>query len=157
SQLCEQLGRNERAPQAQTPCSTTDDNRGATGQAKRMSFDNFDRIRVVNLPDRVDRRKEMSRQLTKVGLHDDPRVSFFPAKRFQDAGIFRSAGSRGCFTSHREVITEAAEAGESVLIFEDDCTFLPEAVAFDMPLQWDVFYGGYVASDPENPETSDII
>ena len=36
----------------------------------------FDRIRIINLPSRVDRRREMLGELRRIELADDPRVSF---------------------------------------------------------------------------------
>jgi glycosyl transferase family 25 len=122
-----------------------------------MLFDQFERIRIVNLPHRNDRRKQMDRQLAKVGLLGDPRVSYQKAYQFAEALNFRTAGSRGCFTTHREIITEAAEKGQSVLIFEDDCDFTPEAKQYHLRAPWDIFYGGYIASDPADPQNSDII
>jgi glycosyl transferase family 25 len=122
-----------------------------------MIFDQFDRVRIVNLPHRRDRRNQMNRQLAKVGLLGDSRVSYQRAYQFSDALNFRTAGSRGCFTTHREIITEAAEQGQSVLIFEDDCDFTPAAKNYRLEGPWDVFYGGYTASDPANPHNSDII
>jgi len=122
-----------------------------------MIFDEFDQIRIISLPERKDRRREMRRQLARVGLVDDPRVAFFDASRFDEAGIFRAAGSRGCFTSHHTIIALSASAGESVLILEDDCDFLPEVRTYQSGGQWDVFYGGYMASDMSDPQNSDII
>jgi hypothetical protein len=57
-----------------------------------MIFDQFDRIRVVNLRHRRDRRNQMNRQLAKVGLLGDPRVSYQKAYQFSDALNFRTAG-----------------------------------------------------------------
>lgn len=123
-----------------------------------MPFNHFDRIRIVNLPHRKDRLLEMRDQLAKVGLLDDPRVEFFEALSPQDRGLFTCKGSNGCFQSHFTILEEAAEAGQSVLILEDDCDFvLPQAAEFALPDDCDVFYGGYVASDPANPHESDII
>jgi hypothetical protein len=127
------------------------------GTFVRMNFDNFDRIRVINLPHRKDRRAEMENQLAKVGLRNHARIEFFPARQFDEAGMFRSAGSRGCFTSHRDIVAEAANAGQSVLIFEDDCDFLPAVHTYELPKDFDLFYGGFVASDPNDPANSDII
>ena len=122
-----------------------------------MIFDEFDRIRIISLPKRKDRRREMMRQLSKVGLDEDPRVAFFDACRFDERGIFRAAGSRGCFTSHQHIICEAAAASQSVLILEDDCDFLPIIQTYESDRQWDVFYGGYTASDMRDPKNSEII
>jgi glycosyl transferase family 25 len=122
-----------------------------------MIFDEFDKIRIVSLPERKDRRRQMRGQLATVGLADDPRVAFFDAYRFNNPGIFRSAGSRGCFTSHSAIISLSATLGESVLILEDDCDFLPAARTYQSDGQWDVFYGGYMASDMAKPQNCDII
>jgi glycosyl transferase, family 25 len=121
-------------------------------------FSPFERIRIVNLASRPDRRAEMEGQLASVGLAGDPRVEFFEALSFDDPGPFLRKGSRGAFMSHLALLAEAAAAGQSILILQDDCDFLvPEIDDFVMPECWDVFYGGYTASDPLNPAESDII
>lgn len=119
-------------------------------------FDSFDRIRIVNLPRRVDRRRMMERELDRMGLTGDPRLQFFPAVEIADKGPFRSAGSHGCFISHRRILEDASRDRCSVLILQDDCKFLPQALTYERP-ECEVFYGGYVASDPSDPENSDII
>lgn len=121
-----------------------------------MTFDAFDRIRIVNLPHRADRRREMKAELARIGLADDPRVAFFPAVRPEQPGSFTSIGERGCFESHRAILDEAAAAGESVLIVEDDCDFTDQARTFHPLGDWDIFYGGYAASDPADPASSNI-
>lgn len=121
-------------------------------------FSAFDRIRIVNLPTRPDRRSEMEAQLAKVGLLHDPRVKFFSAVSFADPGPFLRVGSRGAFVSHLTLLREAAEAGESILILQDDCDFVhPDIHEYIPNLDCDVFYGGYYASDPEDLHNSDII
>jgi glycosyl transferase family 25 len=122
-------------------------------------FDHFDRIRIVNLAHRRDRRAEMERQLAKAGLADDPRVEFFAAVATTEKGPFWRSGDYGCFLSHLAILQDAADAGESVLILEDDCDFvLPDVLAFQMPDSCDIFYGGYLeASDPANLAESNII
>jgi glycosyl transferase family 25 len=122
-----------------------------------MIFDQFDRIRIINLVHRTDRRREMEHELAKVGLVNDPRVAFFPAVKSTQSAPFNSSGARGCFLSHLKVLQEAAEAGERLLILEDDCDFLPEISDYQPQGEWDVFYGGYHANDPANPHDSDII
>lgn len=121
-------------------------------------FAAFDRIRIVNLPSRQDRRNEMERQLSRVELKGDLRVSYFPAVSCVDRGLFPRKGDHGCFQSHFTILKEAAEAGQSVLILEDDCDFLLPAISeFTLPETFDIFYGGYHAADPENLIESDII
>lgn len=122
-----------------------------------MIFSRFDRIRVINLAHRVDRRAQMRTELARVGLADDRRVAFFDAIRPGQAGDFTSIGARGVYASHLAILKESAAAGESVLILEDDCDFAPHAANYVAAAPWDIFYGGYEASDPEDLENSDII
>lgn len=120
-------------------------------------FAPFDIIRIINLPERTDRRREMERELAALGLSGDPRVAFFPATRPNDAGPFGSIGARGVYQSQLAILREAAMRGCSVLILEDDCAFAPNAAVFDFGENWDIFYGGYYAADPGNLADSDII
>lgn len=121
-------------------------------------FSAFQAIRVVNLPTRTDRRAQMEAELAAVGLKDDPRVQFFPAIACTDPGPFRRTGSHGAFLSHLALLEQAAKAGEAILILQDDCLFLrPQIDGYNLPPDWDIFYGGYVASNPGNLPESDII
>ena len=54
-------------------------------------FEPFDSVRIINLPERRDRRREMMRELTTLGLANDPRVAFFPAIRPAEAGPWRTS------------------------------------------------------------------
>ena len=123
------------------------------------AFTPYDRIEIINLPHRKDRRREMMAQLRKVGLENDPRVQFFPAISPQETGIFSRRGYLGSFLSHLELLKKAAASGKSILILEDDCDFIvPDALEYRMPEGVDVFYGGYlIASNPDDPADSDII
>lgn len=117
-------------------------------------FERFDRIRIVSLPHRTDRRADMRRELTKLGLAGDPRVEFFDALRPDNAGFFRNCGQHGCYLSHLAIIKEAAEARESVLVLQDDCEFIPGK----RPAKCDILWGGWLeASDPGDLPNSDII
>lgn len=120
-------------------------------------FSAFDQIRIVNLPHRKDRRDEMRQQLASVGLKDDTRVAFFPATACQEPGLFHSPGAHGCFLSHVGVLREAAASGSTVLILEDDCDFLPAIWGYQLPADWDVFYGGYLEADATDLQQGDII
>lgn len=123
-----------------------------------MTFtDKFDQIRIINLPARTDRRREMDEELRSVGLAGDPRISYFPAMRPADAGKFSSVGARGCYESHKQILREAVALNQSVLILEDDCEFVANARAHEMPGDWDIFYGGYEAARPDDLQNSDII
>lgn len=120
------------------------------------AFEPFAKIRVINLPNRTDRRKAMDKELIRVGLLNDPRVSYFKAIRPADAGNFTSAGARGVYESQRTILKEAALAGESVLILEDDCVFVEGARDQQITEDWEIFYGGYAAHGPGCLHSSDI-
>lgn len=117
-----------------------------------MLLELFERVYVINLPARTDRRREMAAQLQRVGLSfDDPRVVLFPAVRPSDKGDFPSVGARGCFMSHLGVLKHIQNAPGSgrALILEDDCDFvgdvLPRLAQLAAPIrsaQWSIFYGG---------------
>lgn len=109
----------------------------------------FDRIYVINLPDRTDRRREMVAQLGRIGLDADPLVEFFPAVRPADKGEFGSLGERGCFLSHLGALKDAVTKGHrSILILEDDVDWTPAALARNARLDalcdtdWGFLHGG---------------
>ena len=120
-------------------------------------FDHFDLIRIVNLPERADRRREMNRELSKIGLRDDPRVRYFAAIRPEARHDFTSIGARGVYESHKQLLREATEQNKSVLILEDDCSFRRDASDYVSDGKWDIFYGGYYATSPDDLVHSDII
>ncbi len=92
-----------------------------------MAFlDYFDRGYVINLPERVDRREEMERELEAAEMRGHPKIEFFPAIRTPYPGSFPSAAVRGCFMSHLEVLRDAQKRGLSnVLVMEDDLAISP--------------------------------
>ena len=120
-------------------------------------FDAFERIFVINLPSREDRRREMGVQFEKVGLGwASPGVELFVATRPADAGSFPSLGTRGCFLSHLGVLRQAQRSGcRTILILEDDVNFVadfrPRMAAITHALsgvRWDFFYGGHKMDSP---------
>lgn len=110
----------------------------------------FDRIYVINLAARLDRRREIAGQLALVGLGlEDPLVRLFPAVRPEDAGDFPSVGARGCFLSHLAVLKDAVAQGhDSILIVEDDMDWEPRVLAQGADLRalvredWCFLHGG---------------
>ena len=100
-------------------------------------FENYDRVRVISLIERTDRRKAIIAELARFGV----RPEFFDAFRINGRGLFMNPGAHGGFLSHMAVLSEAAAKGESILVLEDDCTF---AGPFQIP-QCDIFWGGYEA------------
>src|SRR5689334_12871580 len=87
------------------------------------AFKIFDEVRIINLVDREDRRREMSRQLERLGA-SPANASFFEAHRPVSRGEFPSLGARGCFESHLAVLSGARDRGvETLLLLEDDFEF----------------------------------
>ncbi|HJW27409.1 MAG TPA: glycosyltransferase family 25 protein [Rhodocyclaceae bacterium] len=127
----------------------------------------FQKLYVINLPSRADRRQEMDEQLNKLGLDlAHPLVHLFPAIRPEDEGGFPSIGARGCFMSHLEVLRSAqARNLKRLLIVEDDLNF---AADFNLRIidlaerlaesDWGFFYGGYVVdADLEPPDRHGLV
>jgi hypothetical protein len=55
-------------------------------------FAPFDIIRVINLPEPKDRRREMMRELAALGLAADPRIAFCPGIGPQMLGLSLRSG-----------------------------------------------------------------
>lgn len=115
-------------------------------------LDAFQRIYVINLASRTDRRREMEAQFQRIGLSlHAPGVELFEAVRPDDAGEFPSIGSRGCFLSHLGVLKKASASGlQRILIVEDDLNFSDDFLERIGPItkqlqssDWSIFYGGY--------------
>lgn len=120
-------------------------------------FAGFDHIRIINLPSRPDRRREMLGELRRVGLGNDPRVRFVDGVVVADKAPFRAPGEKGVFLAHLTILKEAARTGSCVLILEDDVDFAPGAEGWHRSERTDISYGGYTAADPANLAKSDII
>jgi len=131
--------------------------RSAARAAEMSPLSYFDRIFVINLPSRADRRREIDRQLRRIGLSlQSPLVELFRAIRPDQKGDFQSIGARGCFLSHLDVLRLARQRKYGrIVILEDDVNFAPrfeahiaDCVAALRDQPWDVFYGGYQLSRP---------
>lgn len=116
------------------------------------AFRYFDRVYVLNLPSRSDRRREIQEQLNSLGLDlNELPLELFPAARPSTKGDFDSVGARGCFLSHLAILRQAKLAAyERIAIFEDDLNFAPNfasrvsTIIDALALQkWHIFYGGY--------------
>ena len=103
---------------------------------------------VINLAERIDRRRSVEREFQKIAWTD---YKFFPAIRFDDAAGFGLPSWRGCFTSHLECLRLAQQQHlENVLIFEDDIALIPSIlrltpliIATIRKLDWDFLYFGH--------------
>lgn len=115
-----------------------------------MLLHEFSIIKIINLAYRTDRKAEMIEEMSRIGLSSS-HYSFFDAFSANDGGVFGSRGAMGCYQSHLAILEDAKRRDEKVLILEDDCDFADGIFTYQLPDDWDVFYGGY---EPSN--TSDI-
>jgi hypothetical protein len=127
--------------------------------AGQALLDSFDSIRIINLVDRADRRREMAQQFARLGLSlDHPKIALFGAQRFTDPAGFPTPGTRGCFDSHYQLLREAADEGlGSILILEDDTNFDDEIETLLPPVlnalaaqEWDIFHGSLLPGHYES-------
>jgi hypothetical protein len=83
--------------------------------------------RVINLPERTDRLREVTQQLQTLCMPFQPgKVELYRATRPTELAGFNSLGEHGCFRSHLEILRDACDRGvRSVLVMEDDCEVLP--------------------------------
>lgn len=133
--------------------------------AGQKLIDMFDRIVIINLAHRADRRREMAQQLARLGLSfDHPSVLRFDACRFEEPADFPTTGTRGCFHSHLGVWRDATMRGDrSVLLLEDDLDFgpdidtsLPAALDALSQQDWSHFYGAVLEWDPTLAPTTPL-
>ena len=122
-----------------------------------LSF--FDKIYIINLAERSDRRRDMVKQLEKLNPENSRKnVSFFSAIKPQNKGDFPSIGCRGCFLSHLAVLKNALlEKHSRILIVEDDLSFNQYlihnqgAIINELSqLSWDFCYLGHSVQLPKN-------
>lgn len=119
----------------------------------------FDRIAIINLPDRHDRRRAVTRELRRWGVAvDGERVRFVEAIRPDGPGDFPSTGARGCFLSHLKTLRQAqADGVQRLLVLEDDVMFLPALGRSDhlAPVLaqdgWHLAYPGHVRAALPGP------
>lgn len=113
--------------------------------------DLVDRVYVINLPHRTDRRAESLLELDRHGFGDAAQIEIFPGVRRTDTGGFPNAELHGCFLSHLGVLRAARDAGLGiVMVAEDDLAFSTELAADEPVLlellaaeEWDVVQLGW--------------
>jgi hypothetical protein len=119
----------------------------------------FDRICIINLPERADRRASATRELQRQGIAvDGDRVRFVDGIRPDGPAAFPSAGARGCYLSHLKVLRQArADGVQRLLVLEDDVMFtaaltsagkLGAALALD---DWHMAYPGHAQQSRPGP------
>jgi len=94
-------------------------------------LDLVDAVFVINLPERIDRRRRMDAVLSSIGMSfEQDNVHLFPAVKAAEAAGFPSPGVHGCFLSHKTVFEQARAAGyQRVLILEDDVEFAQKSLS----------------------------
>lgn len=126
----------------------------SAGDAMRRLFDQFDQVRIINLPERTDRKAAVLRELAGIGItHFGPNISFYAAKR-PPSGQDGEGANRpnGALISHREAIRETLASGaKSLLVLEDDIFFrrreeaeIDAILAAMRAAPFDVIYLGYL-------------
>jgi glycosyl transferase, family 25 len=118
-------------------------------------YDYFDRIAIIHLPERTDRLRALTRELTRVGIDvRGSKVTIPEAPMPADTGGFPSRGVHGNFLSHLGILRDALRDGlESVWVLEDDAIFsrrfAREAGALATALRrqpWDLCFLGHSLS-----------
>jgi glycosyl transferase family 25 len=112
----------------------------------------FDSAFVINLQERVDRRRAVEREFSRLGW---TQFEFFPACHFTEAAGFKYPSWRGCFYSHLEIFKIAKTRDlANVLIFEDDITLCstiiqltPQILSMINSADWDLLYLGHEATE----------
>jgi glycosyl transferase, family 25 len=128
--------------------------KGGECEGEGITVNHFDRIIVLNLISRPDRRADMSQELARIGLPEH-QIVWYPAIDPQEPAGFRNAGYRGCFLSHVAALNLARNAGhQAVLILEDDCDFGPDFTTVAAALadaEWGIAYLGHVEHPQAGP------
>jgi glycosyl transferase family 25 len=133
---------------------------GPSRAGRETLLDGFERVRIINLRNRPDRRRETERELAAHGMGvDGTRVAFFEAIAPVDAGGFPNPGVRGCYLSHLALLEAARADGiRHLLVLEDDIAFVrdadrlgPAAVAELQARDWDIAYLGHTLPASPGP------
>lgn len=118
-----------------------------------MTLENLvDHIYAINLPERIDRRKDIEKELQRIGLDfSHSKVSLFSAIRPSDKLAFPNIGVLGCYLSHLEVLREARKKNfKSIIVIEDDLAISKkfsnlqkELITKVNKLDWEMIFLGY--------------
>jgi hypothetical protein len=127
-----------------------------------MLLDYFEKVFVISLAHRDDRRKVLKSTFQELGLIDPEQVEWVravdgrlcPAPDYFKAG----SGAWGCYQTHLRIAQDAAMDGlESYLVIEDDAIFSPNSEFLlrkfmeQVPDDWQqIFLGGQHLDTPED-------
>lgn len=128
-------------------------------------LNHYDRIAVISLPEREDRRTRLIKNLRSCGLAEPEDLTWVDAvdgrKENIPAWHQQGPGAWGCRFSQRNAVAQAQRDGlQNVLILEDDAVFHPRAAEMldriknHLPDDWDQFFlGGQHMSDPRKTQS----
>lgn len=131
-------------------------------------LDHFERIAIISLPQREDRRSRLMNNLAQTDLATPEDLTWMEAvdgrnesiPSWWDAGV----GAWGCRLSHLNVLRQARKDQlENILILEDDVVFHPraaqwlEAVMEVLPSDWGQFFLGGQYSDTPKATASPLL
>ncbi len=115
-------------------------------------MDYFDRVYVINLPERRDRYMLMKRSLQRAGFPSETEsIHIYPGIRPGSPGPFSSIGVRGCYMSHLSVLKNARDSRcRRIVVMEDDLDISPAFTSVEEELTrqlditpWDFAYLGH--------------
>lgn len=124
-------------------------------------FSAFPRGYIVNLEERKDRRSEIEKEFSRLGVVlEETHINFFKAVRPDDAAGFPNIGARGCFLSHLNILQDALNNKLSrVLIMEDDLAISEKLIDYQDEListldnsDWDIIYFGHFLDFPNESQ-----
>jgi len=132
-----------------------------------MKFvDLFDRVEIINLDSRKDRKKDLVKQFLRLDKRiDEDAIRFFRAIEPNEKGTFPSIGARGCFESHLTILKSAMNDNvRNLLIVEDDLNFSDDINTLS-PLfydllrdnDWDFSYLGHTITDEDGQDEPYLI
>ena len=116
-------------------------------------LDHFERLVVISLPERAERRARLQTHLTKTHLAKPDELKWVEAVDGRKENIpswwQSGAGAWGCRLSHLKVLRQAQQDQlENILILEDDVVFHPRSpdwlasVMPHLPTDWGQFFLG---------------
>jgi GR25 family glycosyltransferase involved in LPS biosynthesis len=135
----------------------------------------FDRVYVINRPDRPRRLERFLKHITGNELADRHRILVYPGimgeRVSHPKDFIGGAGAWGCFRSHSNIIESVimereimGEGLESILVLEDDVEFIHNPLAFlnhfmcNLPPDWDQIYlGGQHRAKPLETEYAGVL
>ena len=88
-------------------------------------LDSFERVYIINLPERTDRYAQIEQELASIGIPiDSDKIRIMAGQWSDSANGFTSLGAYGNFMSHLRILREAAaDRLHNVWVLEDDATF----------------------------------